>query len=43
MNIADVKLTDNSDLVKAALPEQIVAALTAVGMQAEGYAKMLCP
>lgn len=43
MNIADVKLTDNSDLVKAALPEQIITALEAVGLQVEGYAKMKAP
>ena len=42
MNIT-VSLTDNSELVKNALEEQIEAALAAVGMTAETYAKELCP
>lgn len=43
MNIADVKITDNSDLFKNAKDEAIQRALEAIGMQGEGYAKMLCP
>lgn len=39
----DVKITDNSDLVKNALEEQIEAALIAIGMTAETYAKRDCP
>lgn len=34
---------DNIDLVKNATTEAIRTAFEAVGMQAEGYAKMLCP
>lgn len=36
----DVKITDNSDKVLNALPEQIEQALIAVGMAAESNAKM---
>ena len=39
----DVKITDNSDLVKNALEEQIEVALIAIGMTAETYAKQDCP
>lgn len=39
----EVNLTDNSDLVKNALEEQIEAALIAIGMTAETYAKRDCP
>lgn len=43
MKVADVKITDNSDLVKKAKDEAIAKALEAIGLQAEGYAKLLCP
>ena len=43
MNIADVQFTDNSAEVLKALEGQIDAALEAVGLQAEGYAKLKCP
>lgn len=36
-------VSDNSDEVKKALKDQISTALEACGLQAEGYAKMLCP
>lgn len=39
----DFKLIDNSAIVKAAAKAQIEAALEAVGIQAEGDAKLLCP
>ena len=39
----DVTVTDNSKLFLDALPEQVGAALEAIGLQAEGYAKMACP
>ena len=39
----EVKLIDNSEAFKNALPEQINAALIAIGMTAEGYAKQRCP
>ena len=35
--------TDNTDLIKEATREAILVALEAVGLQAEGYAKRLCP
>lgn len=38
-----VNLISNRALVEAALPGAIERALEAVGLQAEGYAKMLCP
>ena len=38
-----VKLTSNRDLIESASNEAIARALEAVGLQAEGYAKMLCP
>lgn len=37
-----VKLESNKDLVLKATQEQIEAALEAIGIQAEGYAKLLC-
>lgn len=40
---SDVRLTDNSDSVRNALPSQIAAALEAIGLQAEGYAKLKAP
>ena len=43
MNIGRLHLIDNSDVIKNALPEQIEIALEAVGLQAEGYAKLKCP
>ena len=43
MNIGSLHLIDNSDVIKNALPEQIEIALEAVGLQAEGYAKLKCP
>lgn len=39
----DVSVINNADLVRNALPEQIEAALLAVGMTAETYAKGECP
>lgn len=39
----NVTITDNSGLVKDALPEQIEKALIAIGMTAETYAKTDCP
>ncbi len=39
----DVKITDNSDEFLNALPEQIEAALVAIGFTAETYAKNDCP
>lgn len=43
MNIADVQFTDNSAEVLKSLEGQIDVALEAVGLQAEGYAKLKCP
>lgn len=40
----DVKLeVNNIDQIKEALSEQLATALEAIGMQAESYAKLLCP
>ena len=39
----NVDLTDNSDVFLNALPQQIEVALEAIGLQAEGYAKLACP
>ena len=39
----NVNITDNTDIFLNALPEQIDAALTAIGLTAESYAKELCP
>lgn len=39
----DVKITDNSEAVKNALASQIEAALIAIGLTAESYAKDKCP
>lgn len=41
--VNDVQLVDNSKEFLDALPEQIEAALIAIGFTAEGYAKKLCP
>lgn len=38
-----VQIIDNSDLIEQATNEAIVKALEAMGLQAEGYAKMKCP
>lgn len=39
----EVNITDNSDLIEQATDEAIAKALEAMGLQAEGYAKMKCP
>ena len=39
----DVTITSNRKLIEQATTEQIARALEAIGLQAEGYAKMLCP
>lgn len=39
----NVSITSNRDLIEQATTEQIARALEAIGLQAEGYAKMLCP
>ena len=39
----DVKITDNSIKVKEAMGRAKSAALEAIGLKAEGYAKKLCP
>lgn len=36
----DVKITDNSDKFKSAMSKAKMAALEAIGLQAEGYAKL---
>ena len=41
--MSDFTITDNTDEVIAAKDEAIERALEAIGLQAEGYAKMLCP
>ena len=38
-----VSVETNADLIKKATAEAITAALEAIGLQAEGYAKLLCP
>ena len=38
-----VQIVDNSALIEQATNEAIVKALEAMGLQAEGYAKMKCP
>lgn len=38
-----VNITSNRDLIEQASDEAIERALEAIGLQAEGYAKMLCP
>lgn len=43
MNIGSLHLIDNSNTIKKALPEQIEITLEALGLQAEGYAKLKCP
>ena len=39
----DVKITDNSDKFRDALPKRIEQALIAIGLTAETYAKRECP
>lgn len=39
----NVNITSNRDLIDQATDEAIERALEAIGLQAEGYAKMLCP
>lgn len=39
----DVTITDNSGLFIDAKDEAVARALEAIGLQAEGYAKKLCP
>lgn len=43
MSVASISLTDNVDDFIRATKEQRARALEAVGMQAENYAKLLCP
>lgn len=38
--MADVKITDNTDKFKDAMADAVARALEAVGIQAEGYAKL---
>lgn len=38
-----VEITSNRDLIEQATDEAIIRVLEAIGLQAEGYAKMLCP
>lgn len=42
MNI-DVNITSNRELIENASNDAILRALKAIGLQAEGYAKMKCP
>ena len=42
-NLSNVRLTDNTKLIKNATDQQIGAALEAIGLKVEGYAKLLCP
>lgn len=39
----EIQETDNTDEVKNAVSDAILAALEAIGLTAEGYAKLLCP
>lgn len=39
----NVSISSNRELIERASNEQIERALEAIGLQAEGYAKMLCP
>ena len=39
----DFKITSNRELIENATSEAIARALEAIGLQCEGYAKMLCP
>lgn len=40
---ADFEFKDNAGIFLNALPHQVERALEAVGLQAEGYAKLKCP
>lgn len=42
-NLSNVRLTDNTKLIKNATDQQIEAALEAIGLKVEGYAKLICP
>lgn len=42
-NLSNVRLTDNTKLIKNATDQQIGAALEAIGLKVEGYAKLICP
>lgn len=42
-NSSNVRLTDNTKLIKNATDQQIEAALEAIGLKVEGYAKLICP
>ena len=42
-NVSNVRLTDNTKLIKNATDQQIGAALEAIGLKVEGYAKLICP
>ena len=41
--MADIEVTDNSEIVAGKIKDAIKRALTRIGMQCEGYAKKLCP
>lgn len=41
--LSNVRLTDNTKLIKNATDQQIGAALEAIGLKVEGYAKLICP
>lgn len=41
--MSDVEIIDNTELFKNATDEAIERALEAIGITAEGYAKLLCP
>lgn len=43
ISIGDVKLIDNSAQIKGMMEQAKARALEAIGLQAEGYAKKLCP
>lgn len=42
-NIAEVKITDNSDEILSRMDTAMEVALEKIGLVAEGYAKRLCP
>lgn len=41
--VGSVKITDNSSHIKGMMGQAVERALDAIGLQAEGYAKKLCP
>lgn len=43
LNVGDVRLIDNSAQIKGMMEQAKARALEAIGLQAEGYAKRLCP